>query len=565
MLLTVSFVSGRSQNVEKISDLSCLTKPPCQLGRSFLGEGLLFFALCFPNFAYYSCRIIKCYSLSHKNTLFPVFLKLERLDLLMVGGGAIGLEKLNTVIDNSPSTQITIVAKEIRDEIKEIAARFPNIRLIKKPYEPSDLQGQRLVIAAVNDLELAHRIVADCNRQGLLVNAADKPDICDFYLGSVVRKGNLKLAISTNGTSPTVAKRLREMLTDVIPDEMDALLDNMKAYRSTLKGDFEKKVSLLNEHTQTLTAKQLRHEPNRAGRIFWQEVVKYCLVSFFSIIVGYALFSYFPLRTIWAGIAGIPALIDLRSFGLMTLAGFLAQMADGSLGMGYGTISTTFLLAIGVNPAVVSSRVHSARVFSSGVSGYSHHRFGNINKKLFAALVLPGVLGAVLGAALAVQAKDYAVFVRIPLSLYTVYLGYYIIQKAYKKKLVQEKTRNVGWLASIGGFMDAFAGGGWGALVTSTLVAKRRNARYVIGSVCLAEFFVVFSSAFTFLILLRHIPLLDVLGLIFGGVVAAPIAARLAGKLPVKKVLIGVGLLVICTSLNTLVKSGLALLKLWHH
>src|SRR5262249_30836547 len=113
--------------------------------------------------------------------------------------------------------------------------------------------------------------------------------------------------------------------------------------------------------------------------------------------------------------------MDIRMFLIMVLAGFLAQMVDGSMGMGYGTISTTFLLAIGVNPAIVSSRVHAARVFSSGVSGISHHRFKNINKKLFKTLVIPGALGAIIGAALSCFGQKYSMWVRIPLSIYTVY------------------------------------------------------------------------------------------------------------------------------------------------
>src|SRR6202044_1954404 len=172
----------------------------------------------------------------------------------------------------------------------------------------------------------------------------------------------------------------------------------------------------------------------------------------------------------------------------MALAGFLAQMVDGSMGLGYGTISTTFLLAYGVSPAIVSSRVHAARVFSSGVSGYSHHRFGNINKKLFRALVIPGVIGAIIGAALAIFGQQYASWVRVPLSLYTIYLGYYIIRKAFRKNKGTEKIKRAGWLAASGGLMDAFAGGGWGSLVTSTLISKRKSPRYVVGSVCLAEF-----------------------------------------------------------------------------
>jgi uncharacterized membrane protein YfcA len=214
-----------------------------------------------------------------------------------------------------------------------------------------------------------------------------------------------------------------------------------------------------------------------------------------------------------------------------------------------------------VPPAIVSSRVHSARVFSSGVSGYSHHRFGNINKKLFKALVIPGVIGAVIGASLAYFGQQYSDWIRIPLSVYTIYLGYFIIRKAFKKKNPKDKVKRAGWLASVGGFMDAFAGGGWGALVTSTLMAKRKSPRYVIGSVCLAEFFVVLASSITFFILLKNLPLLEVAGLIVGGVIAAPIAARLVGKLPLKTMFIAVGAFVILTSTSTLWRAVAHLVK----
>ncbi len=500
--------------------------------------------------------------MEQSNTLFPVFIKLEKLRLLIVGGGFIGLEKLQAVVNNSPAASITLVGLTISDDIKTLSANYPNISLQEKAYHISDLNDKDLVIAAVNDIELATIIAADTKQKGLLINAADKPDLCDFYLGSIVKKGNLKIAISTNGKSPTIAKRVKEMMNDILPDQIDELLNNMQAYRNQLKGDFENKVNTLNEVTKTLVAKQQDLKVDKPEQKQWQDIVKWCLLAFVLMIVGHALFSYIPYDKIVANVQTLPQYIDTRSFLLMCLAGFIAQMTDGSLGMGYGTISTTFLLAIGVNPAVVSSRVHSARVFSSGVSGYSHHRFGNINKKLFKALVIPGVLGAIVGATLAVYAKEYSTYVRIPLSFYTIYLGYYIIRKAFSKRLVDDKVKRAGWLASAGGFLDAFAGGGWGALVTSTLISKRKSTRYVIGSVCLAEFFVVFASATTFFILLKHIPLFDVLGLILGGVVAAPIAARLVGKIPVKKVLIGVGLLVILTSTNTLVNSVIKLMHL---
>ena len=144
--------------------------------------------------------------------------------------------------------------------------------------------------------------------------------------------------------------------------------------------------------------------------------------------------------------------------------------------------------------------------------------------------MIPGVIGAVIGATLAYFGQEYAQWVRIPLSFYTIYLGYYIIKKAFRKKNAENKVKRAGWLASVGGFMDAFAGGGWGALVTGTLLSKRKNPRYVIGSVCLAEFFVVFASSVTFFIFLKHIPILDVAGLIIGGLIAAPIAAPAGGR-----------------------------------
>jgi uncharacterized protein len=343
------------------------------------------------------------------------------------------------------------------------------------------------------------------------------------------------------------------VINDMIPAEIENVLQNMQTIRQGMNGDFEEKVKQLDDLTKVLVSKQLiLKDVHKQGQRKWQKIVKWCLFAFFFMIIGHTVLSYVPFDKIVGGIKSIPQLIDTKSFLLMLVTGFLAQMADGSLGMGYGTISTTFLLAYGVNPAIVSSRVHSARVFSSGVSGYSHHRFGNINKKLFKTLVIPGVIGAVIGASLAFFGQKYSDWVRIPLSVYTCYLGYFIIKKAFKKKNLKDKVKRAGWLASAGGFMDAFAGGGWGTLVTSTLMSKRRSPRYVIGSVCLAEFFVVLTSSITFFILLKSLPLLEVAGLIIGGVIAAPIAARLVGKLPLKTMFIAVGAFVILTSANTL-------------
>lgn len=487
------------------------------------------------------------------NNLFPVFLKLEQLRLLIVGGGNIGLEKLTTVLQNSPSTKIRLVGITINDEIKKLAVQYPNIELQQRAFEESDLSFADIVITALNDHKASEEICVLAKQHNKLINAADKPDLCDFYLSSVVKKGSLKIAISTNGKSPTIAKRLKEVINNMLPDEMENVLDNMQALRNGMGSDFNEKVKQLNDLTKVLVAKQADLElAKKPVEKQWQKVVKWCVFAFLFMIIGHTLLSYIPYHKIVEGVRTIPEYIDTRAFFIMMLTGFLAQMTDGSLGMGYGTISTTFLLAYGVPPAIVSSRVHSARVFSSGVSGYSHHRFGNINKKLFRTLVIPGVIGAIIGAAMAFLGQKYSSYVRIPLSVYTLYLGYYIVSKAFVKRQSNDKVKRAGWLASAGGFMDAFAGGGWGTLVTSTLIAKRRSTRYVIGSVCLAEFFVVLASSITFFILLKSVPLLDVLGLIIGGLIAAPIAARLVGKLPLKTMFIIVGAFVILTSLNTL-------------
>lgn len=191
------------------------------------------------------------------NKLFPVFLQLEQLQLLIVGGGFIGLEKLQAVVNNSPDTTITLVAIVISDEIKALAKQYSRLTLVEKAYHASDLENKDLVIVAVNDIPLAETIRADARQKRILINVADKPSLCDFYLGSVVQKGNLKVAISTNGKSPTVAKRLKEVLNEMLPDEMESLLNNMQEIRNQLRGDFTEKVRQLNEMTEVLVAKNV--------------------------------------------------------------------------------------------------------------------------------------------------------------------------------------------------------------------------------------------------------------------------------------------------------------------
>ena len=193
---------------------------------------------------------------SDGNRLFPVFLKLENLSLLIVGGGYVGMEKLSVVLQNAPGGKIRIVASHISDEIRDLVAGMDNVVLIERPYQSSDIDDADIVFAAVNDQSVSMQVSSDAKAKGKLVNAADKPALCDFYLGSIVQKGNLKIAISTNGKSPTIAKRVKELLNETLPDEIDELLGNMQLIRNKMSGDFAEKVRQLNEITKNLSQDQ---------------------------------------------------------------------------------------------------------------------------------------------------------------------------------------------------------------------------------------------------------------------------------------------------------------------
>ena len=193
---------------------------------------------------------------SDGNRLFPVFLKLETLSLVIVGGGFVGMEKLSVVLQNAPGGKIRIVASQISEEIKELVAGKDNVVLIERPYQSSDIDDADIVFAAVNDESVSMQVSRDAKAKGKLVNAADKPALCDFYLGSIVQKGNLKIAISTNGKSPTIAKRVKELLNETLPNEIDELLGNMQKIRNKLGGDFAEKVKQLNEITKKLSQDQ---------------------------------------------------------------------------------------------------------------------------------------------------------------------------------------------------------------------------------------------------------------------------------------------------------------------
>lgn len=480
------------------------------------------------------------------NPLFPIFLKANQLKVLIVGGGYVALEKLTALWNNSFEAEVKLVAPEVKKEIKDFLNTDKQIEILERNFEVEDLEGIDWVIIAVGEIGLSEAIRIEAKKQNLLVNVADKPNLCDFYLGSIVTKGNLKLAISTNGKSPTFAKRLKQVLNDSLPENMEESLDNLNRLRENLKGDFQEKVDTLNKITASLVEKQ-------KPKYWWDVNLKKSFAYTFGVlgilIAGHILFSLLPPETIWKSSVGLFNELN-NDFLWFMLGGFIAQLIDGALGMAYGVSATTFLLSFGVSPAVASMSVHASEIFTSGVSGLMHLKFGNVNSKLFKVIVLPGVLGSIVGAYLLSEFEAYNAYIKPVVGVYTLILGVIIILKVIRNQQKRKKIKNVGWLASLGGFLDAIGGGGWGPVVSSTLIARGKNPRLVIGSVNLAEFFVSLASSFTFFTLIGGSGWQTILGLILGGVVAAPIAAHFSKKLNVKAMMILVGTIVIIVSLR---------------
>ena len=189
--------------------------------------------------------------ITERNNLYPIFLKVHQLEVLIVGGGNVGLEKLSFLLKSSPNANVQLVAPEINEEIFELVKKH-QVELVKEQFRNQFLENKHIVIVATDNENLNIEIYNECKRRNLLVNLADNPRYCDFYLGGIVTKGNVKIAISTNGKSPTTAKRLRQFFEEVIPDNIDELVQNLNRYRKSIKGNFEKKVSTLNDLTKSL-------------------------------------------------------------------------------------------------------------------------------------------------------------------------------------------------------------------------------------------------------------------------------------------------------------------------
>lgn len=249
---------------------------------------------------------------------------------------------------------------------------------------------------------------------------------------------------------------------------------------------------------------------------------------------------------------------DNYIFYWMLLVGVLAEIVAGSMGMGYGVICTTTLLFLNIPPHIVSASIHSAESFTTAAGSISHIRLKNVSKSLVKRLAIPAVIGAIIGAlCLTYVGEYYSKITKTIIAFYTLYLGFKILSNAFnpKKDKTLKKKTNLTRLGVIGGFIDSFAGGGWGPLVTATLIKNSFTPRFAVGSSTVAKFILTITAAITFFFTLGIQHWNIILGLLFGGIITAPFSAMLTAKLPVNKMFIIIGSLVIIMSSVTIYKS----------
>jgi uncharacterized protein len=237
---------------------------------------------------------------------------------------------------------------------------------------------------------------------------------------------------------------------------------------------------------------------------------------------------------------------------LYVIIGFVAQMIDGAIGMAYGVTASSVLLSLGIPPATASACVHAAETFTTGASGIAHWRFGNVDRKLLVRLAIPGMIGGAIGAYALTELPGEAL--KPFISAYLLLLGVFIVWKALAiRPLEAPQPRAVAPLGFFGGVVDAIGGGGWGPIVTSTLLGQGTTPRYAIGSVNMAEFFVTLTISTTFFLTVGLSLWPIIVGLIIGGVIAAPFAAIATKHIPDQVLMLLVGCVVVLLSLRTIV------------
>ena len=311
--------------------------------------------------------------------------------------------------------------------------------------------------------------------------------------------------------------------------------------------------ALNHEHT-ALGLPPLERQITEVGEHPILRIAMYVTVAILFGLAAFLLGKLFFGHHQTSGMALISETLHSKVFWSALLVGLLAQIIDGALGMAYGVTASSFLLASGASPALATGATHLAEVFTTGVSGISHAKLGNVNKKLFLNLLIPGIIGVVLGAYIITSIDGH--IIKPYMNAYLLLMGLYILSKAFRRIALKTdiESKKVAPLAIFGGFMDTVGGGGWGPIVTSSLVGSGHNPRTTIGSVNFAEFFLTVTSATAFFTLLDGGVWMIVAGLVIGGLFAAPFAAYATRHFQTKTLLILVGCLISLVSLYNLSK-----------
>lgn len=298
------------------------------------------------------------------------------------------------------------------------------------------------------------------------------------------------------------------------------------------------------EHAE-LGLPPVEEEVAHPGKSPLMQVATYLVLAALLSLAGYLLFLLFGVEHERTATEIVRDTLNDRAFWAAFGVGLLAQMIDGALGMAYGVTASSFLLAAGASPLTASGATHLAEVFTTGISGVSHLRMGNVNKKLFLSLVIPGVTGGLIGTY--VLGNIDGALLKPWISGYLLLMGLYVLAKAFRRiVLVKTDVRpsRVAPLALFGSFMDTTGGGGWGPIVTTSLVGAGHDPRTTIGSVNFAEFFLTIAVSAAFFSILDSSIWLTVSGLVLGGMFAAPFAAYVTRHIKTRYLLVLVGTLI---------------------
>ena len=504
---------------------------------------------------------------NRQNTMHPFFLNLERMPLLIVGCNETIFKVVKSVCKSSSNSKVIIFDEIIPDYFKEFAADKTNIVLHERQITPEDLQDLSLLSISVDDHEYEEYVLNIAHHKDILISVNGKPQISDFSLVSVIKNEHLKIGISSNDYSPEIAARVNHIVGRSIPSDIGEFIQRLKTVqKDPLMNNIDDELTELDRLTadylsqkQKSTVRNTEFEHlSKLNKAVQKRANIY--LGIIGVLVFVGIFSYILVN--FELMPEIKTFLneDNHIFYKMLAVGFIAEIVAGSMGMGYGVICTTILLLMNVAPPVVSASIHSAETFTSAAGSISHYKLKNVNMKLVKALAPAAIIGAIIGAvSLTYFGEHYAHIVKPIISCYTLYLGINILRNAFKdkrKKIRKQKTKKkLNILGLVGGFIDSFAGGGWGPLVTGTLMKDGRTPRYVVGSSTFSKFLLTITSAVTFVFTIGIQHWNIVLGLLIGGIITAPFSAMLTAKLPVKKMFIIIGCLVIIMSSITIFRA----------